>query len=362
MTFISFSSRFSPNSFKMNSTNTNCSIAQYFSNASDFFHCYAEMFQANVLIGVLGILIVLLAVVFNTLVIVILARKPPTKMTVFDRLMIAHCVVDGLTGLVDVPFFHFQSVMGFWPFGRIPSLLWTSYDNGINVITNLHMLWMTFIRLRSISVPSSFEKELLARRPVLVSALIWSIGFVIWAPITFYFGVDEFTTLITIPYLYIEAIFIFITWFIPLVMIILFAMLIILILNKRRLRKRFSISHDTTNHQNHRTITLKAPTHSSSLVVVKRTRVFRLKQNLKTLFSLGPQTRFQIIIAFYCVQWFPSCVIAIIDPLCRCVPTQVSSSIYWLTFTVCFTDPLVILLLNPNVGVCRIKHKTPGSR
>jgi len=42
-------------------------------------------------------------------------------------------LVDGLTGIVDIPFFHVNDIFGYWPFGSLSAQLWTSYDNNINI-------------------------------------------------------------------------------------------------------------------------------------------------------------------------------------------------------------------------------------
>lgn len=342
-----------------NSTMTNCSKPQYFSNANDFFHCYSEMLELNLALGIFGILLVFFTVVLNALVIAILARKQ-TKLNVFDHLMIAHCIVDGLTGLLNVPFVHIHSVMGYWPFGTIGSLLWASFDNGINFITNVHMLLITFIRFRSIKAPNTFEKEFLTRNSVIICASIWFIGYLMWTPISFYFGIVEYTTILNIRYFYVEFILIFFTWFMPMLLIVIFAVIIILILNKRRLRKFNLVEGWRLTTTSTKTIFVVPENDNSTTrtqTVEKQSFFKQLKVNFNKMFSLGPQVRFQIIILSYCAQWFPPCIITLIDPLCNCIPLNVNESVYWLTYTVCLTDPIVILVFNPNVGVFRNKQR-----
>lgn len=317
----------------------NCSSDNNRTTTNSFLSCYRQLYQYRWMLNTLEILLAVLIVAFNTLVIIILARKP-TKMSIFDKIMIAHCIVDGLTGLLDVPFFHFAHVLGFWPFGNTASLFWTTFDNGINGITNMHMLYMTLIRFRSIRSPNTFEKERIAKYPVLVCISIWVIGLLIWGPVAFSYGVADCSTAIKFKPAYMETIFILFTWFIPLIVIIVLAALILVILNKRR-RQVASLNK-----------------FSSSVTCITTTGVRQIRakinfmRKLKTYFRLGPQIRFQIIIASYWLQWFPSCLIALIDPICAwCVPANFSMAVYWLTYTVCLTDPLVILFFNPNVAL-----------
>ena len=70
----------------------------------------------------------------------------------------------------------------------------------------------------------------------------------------------------------------------------------------------------------------------------------KLKPNVK----LKAETKLSIILIVYLVQWVPSCLIWMIDSLCNCVPNDISTVTYWLTFTVALTDPILILSLNSN--------------
>lgn len=261
-------------------------------------------------------------------------------------------------------FFHIGRVFGYWPLGRTTALMWAAFDNGINSITNLHMLYMTWARFRSIQAPSSYEKEILARSPKLVCLLIWLAGLLIWTLITFSHGVDEFTTSISFkPSL--EIALIFATWFTPLVAILPISCCIIVILNRRHRKmariKRPALfvrsrcpTNNTRNNFNHVTnMTGSNRSNSHRMIAASSPMIIRSNslrwRKFKSIFSLAPQSRFQIIIFSYCLQWFPSCIIALIDPVCACIPANLIANIYWLTFTVCLTDPLVILLFYSNV-------------
>jgi len=64
----------------------------------------------------------------------------------------------------------------------------------------------------------------------------------------------------------------------------------------------------------------------------------KFSQNL----NLTPEVKLSIILIVYLVQWFPSCLIWMIQSLCNCVPNDVSTVTYWLTFTVALTDLNII--------------------
>lgn len=340
----------------------NCNIPQYFSASEKFFSCYDVLFELKWPLHTTEILLAFFIVLFNALVMVILIKKS-TKLNLFDKIMICHCIVDGLTGLLDVPFFHFSSVFGYWPFGNVSALLWTTFDNALNVITNLHMLYLTWARLRSITAPNSFEKEILIQKPIMISVIIWMSGLIYWGIIVGIFGLYSFTTNINFNPIYLEVILIFVSWFLPLLGIIIFGLYIIYILNMRRKKKRgindrakqISCLSSKIGHGS------KQATGSDSIVLKSNKKEPSLLSYFKNGFKLDVQAKFQIMIISYWIQWLPSCIIAMVDPICGCVPSNVSSGIYWLTYTVCLSDPFVILLLNPNIKIRKKKSRVaPG--
>lgn len=122
--------------------------------------------------------IILGAIFFNLLLIVLIYRKPNknVKLLCFDQIYIGHAIVDGVTGLVDIPFFHIENFFGYWPFGNAFSVSWASFDNSINTITALHMLYMSYVRMRSLKCPMTFYNELLIRKPKLTMLFMWLFG------------------------------------------------------------------------------------------------------------------------------------------------------------------------------------------
>ena len=337
----------------MNNSSTNdnstllleCLKPHIFSSSSEFFACYSLLYRYNWEKATAGIVLSVFAFLFNSLVIVLLVKMPHKK-NIFEKILIAHCIVDGVTGLIDVPFFHITDLFGYWPFIRVGAYLWSSYDNAINVITNLHMLYMTWLRFRSIRAPNTFEKDLLAKKPELICVIIWIIGFTIWTPITFSFGLNCYSTEVDYNNRIVGTLLILFTWFLPLCSIIVISITILVILHKRIQQKR-------SLQAKARLIRSKSIKVAVIETTVKRDSRQSISSIKNQLIHLGPQTRFQIIIISYCLQWFPSSLIAIIDPLCNCISLNVTETVYWLTYTVCLTDPLVILIFNPNVS----KHR-----
>lgn len=83
----------------------------------------------------------------------------------------------------------------------------------------------------------------------------------------------------------------------------------------------------------------------------------RLLSKIKK-FKISAQTKFTIIILSYWLQWIAPCLLTIANPMCNhCINGPVADAIYWLTFTVCAVDPLVVLILNPNVTISCFRKK-----
>lgn len=355
---------------------TDCSIPQEFTTASRFFSCYYKLFIGNIEANILKALMIFFTISLNTIIIIVLSRKRVSnnnnnnKKNVFDKIMISHCVVDGLTGLLDAPFFCTIDIFGFWPLNHTFGLIWCAFDSGICTVSNLHMLYITYARMRSIQAPFTFENEHLIRKPLVMLASFYLIGYTIWIPIVFGFGSSEFSASIDWQPYYLPVIVEFVAYFIPLAGTILIGFYMIFLLNKRKQQTRvLSTIKVVMNNNTIITKHLKSKSHKSvaekilkeeqsvqNVVVAADSRVldnsFRyrlivLKEFLRKMFQIKAQGKFQIIVISYWAQWLPTYVINLFNPLCNnCVPFDIYNDIYWLTYTVSMTDPLIIWLFN----------------
>ena len=156
---------------------------------------------------------------------------------------------------------------------------------------------------------------------------------------------------------YLELILTFTTWFMPLCIIVGCSIFVKKILRQKE-RKRRSSSFTVTNATSFFFVEAKSVGPEVQETVFKR----RLK--------LGAQQKLSLMMTIYLVQWVsepknhvvmvtrdsnisfflkvPSCFLWMINSLCGCIPSEVSTPTYWLTFSVAFSDPVLVLLLNPN--------------
>ena len=245
------------------------------------------------------------------------------KLSIFNKVLIGHAFVDGLTGLIDMPLFHISSIFGYWPLSSVIGELWAIYDSNINLTTSLHMLYMSYIRLRSIQSPRHYSNEFLIKSPVLMMLSFWAVSLLIWFIIVFVIGLNEFSLSVAFDEKtqYIQFVIYFIGWFLPLMLILIFSIQIIkyLVLKSQRTTNQRQIINTSSNNQ---TTTL-ATTGSNNIKFNKR------------LFRFKPQTIFLIIISTYWLQWIPPCILTFVQNICNnCINIDLYNDVYWLTYTV----------------------------
>lgn len=276
-----------------------------------------------------------------------MTKRSSTKISIFDKVIIGHSFVDGLTGLIDMPLFHLASLFGYFPLGSILANMWSSYDNNINMTTSLHMFYMSYVRIRSLEAPKSYLDEFLIRHPVYIMISFWVMGLTTWIPVVYVYGVKEYS--LDINYgdenYALKISLNIITWLIPLLLILIISIKIVYFLN---MRKRNAIvmrapKKSTIYSGNATTTTISRETWNR--------RLFKACFN----YRFSAQTKFMIIISTYWLQWILPCLLTIINPICgECIPQDIYLAIYWTTFTVCLIDPLIVLILNPNVSCMRV--------
>jgi len=302
--------------------------------------CYPYFVSKSILLTILEMGLGIATVICNMIVFKMINNKKEKKV-VFDIILMSHAIVDGVVGGIDLPFYHIYTIIGKWPFGKVPCILWNSLDSSINAISIMHMLYMSWVRLMSVIQPKTYLQQKIIKHPIIASLLCWLIGLFIWTPVNIGYITSNYTEgQCNIPYnpVYIQLIITFSTWFLPLIIIVcmlLYLMRALKIKNsKKKIMLKSNVSNAVTGFTN---ITKIAITQSAT----------NNKSNAKKK-QLKAETKLSIILIVYLVQWVPSCLIGMIDSMCKCVPVGIITLTYWLTFTVSLTDPILILGLNTN--------------
>ena len=101
-----------------------CYTPKTFTNLTEYFQCYQLIASEKALISVLELFVAFGAALVNGFNI-FCVFVGSGKRTCFDEILIGYCLVNGVTGLIDIPFFHVSDIFGYWPFGMSSALVWS---------------------------------------------------------------------------------------------------------------------------------------------------------------------------------------------------------------------------------------------
>ena len=93
------------------SNQTNLSLADYcktpqtFYTSEQFFKCY-DYFAKQKPVATFFEILLSCGTVFSNLLVVICIVFGSKKKTCFDKILFGCCIVDGVTGLIDIPLYH----------------------------------------------------------------------------------------------------------------------------------------------------------------------------------------------------------------------------------------------------------------
>ena len=273
-----------------------------------FVTCYGALARASIMSPLLELFLVAFGSFFMNLLVIIMILMKPMTLSTFDKIMIGHALVDGLTGLIDIPIFHVNNFFGYWPLPSFFCYFWSSYDNNINTTTSMHMLFMTYVRLRSIQAPKNYKNEYVIKNPIKIMIGIWAFGLGFWTPIVIHFGISEYSCDPNLAPFYLTSILNFFLWFTPLFAILVLSIQILYILHARSKiprstgvkASRYEPSHINGTYNNSRTYLSNTNTFSSSLINFRQALKLRLEK-----YRMGAQGKFFIIVSFFFIKFRP---------------------------------------------------------
>jgi hypothetical protein len=316
------------------SSNLSCFTPQTFENITEFYECYQLVLKENALIGSCGILLTISVFVTNLWVMIMFITRE--QLNVFDKILIGHASVDWMTVVFSISWKHFVDVFGYWPFSYSFGIFWAIYDLSQHSVTALHMLYMSWIRLRSIQNPNNYKTEFIAKYPILMMISFWLGSIIIWSCVVIHYGIVEYGTDVNFSEsdTIVNALFRFFFWALFLLITLILSIRIIMYLKVME-----------KNRCNMRNI-------NSNLVITRD--IAKKKEKKRNNRKLTSQTRFIIIITTFLVHWIPCCILSFITPLFNIYFSALLNNIInWITNVACLTDPIVILLVNPSLSCKR---------
>ena len=164
------------------------------------------------------------------------------------------------------------------------------------------MLYMSYVRLRSIQSPRTYQIEVLIKKPWLVMLAFWALGLGFYIPVTFGFGVHDFSVSVQYSPPYLTSIFNFFTWMIPMILNAIFALLVMRELHLRNKKKNnMSQHHKQNSNENSIATHVNHSQHLHKRSIQNQAKLCLILPNLK------PTTRFQIIIFSYWFEFYLFC-------------------------------------------------------
>ena len=140
------------------------------------------------------------------------------------------------------------------------------------------MLYMSYVRIRSLRSPKGYTSEPLIKRPWMVMASFWVMGLLAWTPITFIFSTKDYNIKVNYTPFYLVTIFNLVSWFS--VLLLIFSLSIIII---KELHLRKKIKQELKNDKRNSEIA----SHSHPVTTIKkRTNKFTLHFDFQTKFYL----------------------------------------------------------------------------
>ena len=283
--------------FTSNDSNlTDCEESHDINSFHEFINCYGYFARKTPHLLVIELGLIFSVITLNLTVIISILKYNKTK-SIYDKIIIGHSISNLISGLMVMPFFHIEDLFDYWTFGPIPSILWAVADNTINTVTNLHMLFMSYARLKSILSPRHYTSELLLKKPCLTIIGFWIFGMSYWLIFCFLFKTIRFSSHINYHPHYLQSVINYFVWLLPL-KIVLITSIYLLYLLKTRVHKKNS----------------------------------RKKGILKIL--LEPESKFLFIIGSYILQWSVPALYIVFEPFLSEYIETLTLALKWPSYTV----------------------------
>jgi hypothetical protein len=256
-------------------------------------------------------------------------------MTVFDKILISHAFMDLLTGTVILPNYYLLAIFGYWPLNKSFCIFYVVIDNTMATLCTFHIVYMSWVRMKCIQMPREYLRTFMARNPFLM-ILFMTIGCLIfWAPVSIvlvnnYY--EDGLCYIEFKPQFLSLIIILFGWTFPvsLIIIITIYILIVLIRRQRIMKQKIANANLISNNK-------KLTSNKETLTIIMLRKL-----------NLNPQMKLTIIISAFCIQYLPYSFVWIVLTFCReCVSDSLFIVTYLMTFTASFTNPFILLVLNP---------------
>lgn len=147
----------------------------------EFFKCTQFYISRSLIINTFYIVFSLSTALLNLVVIYLIQQHKKSK-TVFDKIFIGHAFVDFLVGILVIPLFCIYSMFDYWPFSKIFCHIYVSLDFTICHVGILHMVYLSYARLRSLISPKNYQAEFFIANSGVTMFGLWILSALLWLP------------------------------------------------------------------------------------------------------------------------------------------------------------------------------------
>ena len=92
--------------------NYTCDVPHQIYTIAEFQKCYVYFANKYKLASALEISLIIGVIFFNSLVIFCMLASS-SKKTCFDKILVGYCLVDGVTGIIDIPLYYISNLTKF---------------------------------------------------------------------------------------------------------------------------------------------------------------------------------------------------------------------------------------------------------
>ena len=312
---------------------TDCLTIKEVGSFVEFFKCidYLAQFQ-SLFTTIYSICLISGSFILNLTLIFLLSIK--TEITVFDKILQLHAVIDFLLCFIDYPFMVSATYFGYWPFSEGLCMFWVIADNSLSILEIYSFLIMSWVRIRCIIAPRSYLNDILVKHTYKCTVCIWIVIFIIWTSVS----IPMMQTNFTQSYCYInfelESIsisVILIGYMLPLCLIVIATVFINVMIYKKKAAIRQKYSNESS---------FSKPISVTGAPKPK-------ERSWKEFFRISPQLKLTIIITIFLFQYIPYYTDWFISVLCPdCVPLSVSNFFFYFSYSPSIINPLVVFILN----------------
>lgn len=102
--------------------------------------------------------------------------------TISNYFLFSLAIADLAIGLVSMPLFAVQTIVGYWPFGSFICDTWLALDYLASNASVLNLLIISFDRYFSVTRPLTYRAKRTNKKAALMISLAWLVSLILWPP------------------------------------------------------------------------------------------------------------------------------------------------------------------------------------